>query len=63
MRRLVAIALLAILAVGCTQVGEPISEGTRISYSHDDAHHVSCWAFHEGYAGGISCLPDSEVQR
>lgn len=28
---------------------------------HDTARHVTCWRYHQHNAGGLSCLPDSQV--
>ncbi|MGV0315188.1 hypothetical protein ACKU3N_004585 [Pseudomonas putida] len=29
---------------------------------HDDIRSVTCWVFRERYKGGISCIPDSQLQ-
>ncbi|MCO7055152.1 hypothetical protein ACUZXZ_16435 [Pseudomonas juntendi] len=29
---------------------------------HDDKRAVTCWVFRGSYKGGISCIPDSQLQ-
>jgi len=29
---------------------------------HDSKRGVTCWLYKNGYAGGISCIPDSQLQ-
>ena len=64
MRVAAFVFLMALALAGCRGSGEKIAEGGNplsagVRYVHDDEHGVSCWLAYEG----ISCLPDSQVQR
>ena len=47
---------------GCVALDdENIAAGAisgKISRWHDDEKSVTCWTFKNGYAGGLSCIPD-----
>lgn len=64
--RLLALLTIALLT-GCGPLsGEPADpDSTRapgkVRVWHDDQRRVTCWIIKEGYSGGMSCLPDSEV--
>lgn len=62
MKRL-ALLIAALLLSGC--VAQPTTtDKYGVAYWHDDTHAVSCWLFDNANTGvGISCLPDSEVNR
>ena len=60
MTRLFAIALLVCLA-GCGN-SETRQAKSGLLWAHDNSHGVTCWGF-AGSFGGISCLPDSQLQQ
>ncbi|WP_336334299.1 hypothetical protein [Pseudomonas putida] len=49
---------LLLLATGASAA--PLPHG--IGVFHDDEHGATCWIFQMGSAGGISCIPDSQLQ-
>ena len=42
---------------------EPIapSQSRYVSFYHDDDRRVSCWIYSNYYQGGISCIPDKDL--
>jgi hypothetical protein len=30
---------------------------------HDDSRHVTCWIYALNYKGGLSCIPDSQLDQ
>lgn len=68
MRRLISLALLAVLAAGCAgslSPGEDVAAtgANAVKYVHDEVHAVGCWYLvGTSGAGSISCLPDSEYR-
>ena len=67
MRR--ALLLAVLLVASCaprSEDGDPYlprdaNPDSTIAVWHDDARAVTCWVYHDGYAGGISCIPDSQL--
>ena len=54
--------LVMIVIIGCGVSRDSLGIKTgesSIRKWHDDAARVTCWVYRAGYAGGISCLPDS----
>lgn len=49
---------LLLLATGASAA--PLPYGVRVF--HDDEHGVTCWLYQGGNQGGISCIPDSQLQ-
>lgn len=43
------------------QVGQ-ISNDDRIKVWHDDQRRVTCWVYLGYKRGGLSCIPDSQLQ-
>lgn len=35
---------------------------TTVDVIHDDKRSVTCWVYSSFYQGGISCIPDSQLQ-
>jgi hypothetical protein len=33
-----------------------------VNVFHDDARGATCWLYEQGVRGGISCIPDSQLQ-
>jgi hypothetical protein len=33
-----------------------------VTVFHDDARGATCWLYEQGVRGGISCIPDSQLQ-
>ena len=65
MKKLLALAIIAFAMVGCTRPADNVAPeaGTNSVYFwHDDARHVCCWIYAQGYKGGISCLPDGQYK-
>jgi hypothetical protein len=63
-RRLAILALLLLSA--CAPAGEVQirqNNGYGVSVWHDDARGVTCWIYSITQQGGISCLPDSQLER
>lgn len=67
--RLLVLALMLGVCAACsswdtvesTRQDENLERVTRsIWYLHDDVRHVGCWI---GYEYGVSCIPDSQLQR
>lgn len=65
MKVLAALVLPLVLA-GCDaeKLKQPREKllATQITIWHDDQRQVTCWLY-GGSNGGISCLPDGEIQR
>lgn len=65
MKRIAALAACALLLVGCNdqsqKVGDTAAGSIRIW--HDDQRSVTCWIFGEGYRGGLSCIPDTQLPK
>jgi len=70
MIRAATIAMLAIIA-GCDspsmaelrhQQNLLRSAHDNVTVFHDEKRKVTCWIYANGYQGGISCLPDGQVQ-
>lgn len=57
MNKLIIIAAAILFLSGCTE----LKEGSAIDIYHDDQRHVTCYVYKSGYAGGISCIPDSQL--
>ena len=57
MKSVIAIALL--LTIGQAGAAMP----AEVSVWHDDQRNVTCWLFWAHQKGGISCLPDSQLQQ
>ena len=57
MKSVIAIALL--LTIGQASAAMP----PEVSVWHDDQRNVTCWLFWAYRKGGISCLPDSQLQQ
>lgn len=38
-------------------------EYSTVIVVHDDERNVTCWIYKDGYAGGISCIPDSQLNN
>jgi len=53
--------IILLLAVSCGQTTREQTADEFISTYHDDQRHVTCWVFTAFNAGGISCIPDSEL--
>lgn len=34
----------------------------KIEVWHDDQRHVTCWIYHAGHKGGLSCIPDQNLR-
>lgn len=49
---------LLLLATGAS--AEPLPNG--VTAFHDDARGATCWLYIQGVRGGISCIPDSQLQ-
>lgn len=49
---------LLLLASGAS--ADPLPSGVTVL--HDDARGVTCWLHEQGVRGGISCIPDSQLQ-
>lgn len=67
--RLCALGLALLLGVGfvlgaCTP-GTEVKDTNTITVWHDDQRAVTCWVYHDAWAkvGGISCLPDKDVNH
>lgn len=63
---------LALLLAACAQPsGSPgvatqpsttaYTDNPYVTVYHDDTRLVTCWTYHNGYAGGIACLPDTQL--
>jgi hypothetical protein len=66
MRHLLLVGLAAISLVACEGDGTEDAntdqgDGAYITFYHDDERDVSCWVYDEGYGGGISCIPDDQL--
>lgn len=66
MRKLILIVLLFLTAcapdLGSKTVPGLTSYGSDVvNIIHDETHSVTCWIYHDGYRGGISCLPDNQI--
>ncbi|VVO22798.1 hypothetical protein [Pseudomonas fluorescens] len=59
MRAMIAIALLLTMAGSAS--ADSLPWGVRVI--HDDARSVTCWHYVGVNQGGISCLPDAQLQR
>lgn len=63
MKRLAAVAACVLLMAGCD--GDTVSVGDAgdgsIRVWHDDAHSVTCWVYKGIKRGGLSCIPDSQL--
>lgn len=59
------VGLVVLVLAGCTaEYGENPRKDTNydfITIWHDDDREVTCWIYHSGYAGGMSCLPDHQL--
>ena len=49
---------LLLLATGAS--ADQIPSGVTVF--HDDARGATCWLYEQGVRGGISCIPDSQLQ-
>jgi len=58
MKSVIAITLLLIVSQASA---DSLPWGVRVI--HDDARGVTCWHYVGGNQGGISCLPDSQLQQ
>jgi hypothetical protein len=56
MTRLVLCLLL--LATGAS--ADPLPRSVTVF--HDDVRGATCWLYEQGVRGGISCIPDSQLQ-
>ena len=65
MKRLAAVAACVLLLAGCDGQTTPTgSTGTgSISVWHDNQRSVTCWVFKDYQRGGLSCIPDSQLDR
>jgi hypothetical protein len=63
----IGIALIVIGISACTVDTTPeaseikLGPNDSVRFWHDDDRNVSCWIYSAGYAGGITCLPDSII--
>lgn len=62
-----AVVAAALALSGCWNVpGDRVldkeGEPTNIKVWYDEERGVYCWIYKAGTAGGISCLPESEVR-
>lgn len=64
MKRLAAIAALIVVLVGCKDA--TTSEASvglgEIAIWHDKQRAVTCWVYKGYQKGGISCIPDDQLQ-
>ncbi|MBA1200513.1 hypothetical protein G7009_01685 [Pseudomonas capeferrum] len=51
---------LLLLATGANASAEQLSK--YIQVTRDDKRGVTCYTINTGYVGGISCIPDSQLQ-
>ena len=49
---------LLLLATGASAGQIP----SGVTVFHDDARGATCWLYEQGVRGGISCIPDSQLQ-
>jgi len=54
------VVIVSILALCSCTPGNKVVPGVR--RWHDDEKNVTCWIYSEGYRGGISCIPDHQLQ-
>lgn len=71
MKRVAALAVLALVLVGCrsaTAPGENVGGGLsatgteQVNYVHDTKHQVGCWVYVSSSNTSISCLPDTQYK-
>lgn len=66
----ILIALMSIVFAGGVKQGREESPSAlrvatsddKIEVWHDDERHVTCWIYHAGYKGGLSCIPDQDIR-
>ena len=51
----------AMLMLSCTTIYE--KNDTYLDKCIDHKSGVTCWIYKNGYAGGISCIPNKELLR
>jgi len=52
-----------VLLLGCGSNSSKVNLGEGIQRWHDDEFNVTCWVYKSGYSGGLSCIPDSELDK
>ncbi len=57
------VAFVLFLVLACQPAARAYPKDGDINIWHDDSRGVTCWVYKDGYAGGISCLTDEEVDR
>lgn len=62
MKKLILVSVLFLSACGPTRPDNSTNVGGNVNRFHDDQANVTCWTWAEGYAGGISCIPDKDVK-
>lgn len=57
MNKLIITAVATLFLSGCYE----LNEGSAISMYYDDQRKVTCYVYKAGYAGGISCIPNTQL--
>jgi hypothetical protein len=43
-------------------VYDSVSVSDRVYTFHDETYHARCWVYHATNQGGISCIPDNQLE-
>lgn len=66
MKKLCVVFALVFMLTSCTMPEGSSSGpglGSSITIWHDDDRNVTCWIYDAIHRGGISCLPDSQLEN